>query len=91
MRLVKSSAGKSRRSFFHERSCCFLMILGAAGFDLAAGLQIEKLGERTVFCSVKILLHQGEGDPWSVCQFLRELHGSLGEIGVRNDPIDHAQ
>jgi hypothetical protein len=30
------------------------MILGAAGFDLAAGRQIEKLGERTVFCSVKI-------------------------------------
>ena len=44
-RLVKSSAGKSRRSFFHERSRCFLMILGAAGLDLAAGLQIEKLGE----------------------------------------------
>jgi hypothetical protein len=36
------------------------MIIGAAGFDLTPGLEVEKLSESTVFRGVEILLHQSE-------------------------------
>ena len=67
------------------------MIIRAAGLDLPVRLEVEELGERTVFCSVEVLLHQRQSDPRAARELTRELHRDLYQIGVRHHPIHHSQ
>ena len=67
------------------------MIIRAAGLDLPVRLEVEELGERTAFCSVEVLLHQGQSDPRAARELTRELHCRLDQIDVRHHPIHHSQ
>ena len=53
------------------------MVFGSTGFDLMAGLEVEKLSRSSAFRGVKILLHQGQGDARTSGQLSGQQHGGV--------------
>ena len=87
----KLAASERWRPFFDERPRGLLMVFGAAGFDLMAGLEVEKLSKSPAFRGVKILLHQGKRDSRASRQLSGQQHGGFDKLGIRHDPIDHPE